>query len=698
MSAHLDVSLEQIAARLGGKVRRDKAGPYVAAPGPGHSAKDHSLTVRINPSAPDGFLVNSFADKDSDAIALKDYVRDKAHLPAFKPKATARGHAPRPAPSAEIAARRAAATERAAAALRKGTETAATVVATNDYVAADGTLLYQVVRYEPKDFRQRRPDGHGGWITHNVFEGISRVPYRLPDLLQYPHGTVFITEGEKDADNVAALGRCATTVAGGVWTADCTAPLAGRDVFILEDNDKTGRDKALEAATALYGMAKSIRIVSFTDLPPKGDVSDWIALDPERHGADALADRCLAAPEWQPGAVLPAVADTPASTPPAPLGEWDAGDDDRPIPPRGWLLGNIFCRRCVSSVIADGGTGKSALRMAQLLSLATGRALTGEHVFVRSRVLIVSLEDDADELRRRLKAACLHYRIERSDLKGWLFLSAPGRAGGKIMTTDQHGRPVIGDLATKLANTVKARQIDVVSLDPFVKAHSVEENSNSLIDEVVQVLSDLAGEFDIAVDVPHHTSKGPADPGNPNRGRGASSMKDAGRLVYTLTTMSPEEAQALGLSEADRRGLIRMDSAKVNIAPPTVDAKWFRIVGVDIGNATELYPNGDQVQTVEPWSPPDTFEGLSTVLLNQILTDIEAGTPDGNRYTDAPKAFDRAAWRVIVKHCPDKTEAAARKIIKTWTMSGLLIRKSYENPATRKVVSGFWIDPTKRPS
>jgi hypothetical protein len=141
-----------------------------------------------------------------------------------------------------------------------------------------------------------------------------------------------------------------------------------------------------------------------------------------------------------------------------------------------------------------------------------------------------------------------------------------------------------------------------------------------------------------------------------------------------------------------------MDSGKVNIAPPTLDAKWFRIVGVDIGNPTEVYPNGDQVQTVEPWTPPDTFEGLNTMLLNQILDDIDTGTPDGNRYTDAPKAFERAAWRVIVKHYPDKSEAAARKVIKTWTLSGLLIRKSYENPATRKRVNGFWIDPAKRPS
>ena len=108
------------------------------------------------------------------------------------------------------------------------------------------------------------------------------------------------------------------------------------------------------------------------------------------------------------------------------LNEWDAGDDAEPIPPRGWLLGNVFCRRFVCSLIGDGGTGKTALRIAQALSLATGRALTGEHVFQRCRVLIVSLEDDRDELRRRVKAAMMHYQHLAERGEG---LAVPLRAG-----------------------------------------------------------------------------------------------------------------------------------------------------------------------------------------------------------------------------------------------------------------------------
>jgi hypothetical protein len=231
-----------------------------------------------------------------------------------------------------------------------------------------------------------------------------------------------------------------------------------------------------------------------------------------------------------------------------------------------------------------------------------------------------------------------------------------------------------------------------------VKSHSVEENSNSAIDDVVQVLVDLAAKHNIAIDVPHHVSKGSSDPGNASRGRGASAMKDGGRLIYTLTPMSLEEAEIFGIPEEKRRLLVRVDSAKVNITKPLGAAKWFRLVGVPLGNATELYPNGDEVQTVEPWMPPDTWADLSVDLLNKILAVIDAGLPDGSRYTDAPRADDRAAWKVITGHAPTKTEGQAREVIKTWVKNRVLIRRDYDNPTTRKPAKGLWVDPTKRPT
>ena len=139
-----------------------------------------------------------------------------------------------------------------------------------------------------------------------------------------------------------------------------------------------------------------------------------------------------------------------------------------------------------------------------------------------------------------------------------------------------------------------------------MKSHAVEENDNSAIDDVAQMLTDLAAKHDIAVDVPHHISKGAADPGNANRGRGASAMKDAARLVYTLSPMSLEEAQDFGI----RRSRAAQPRSAWTAARSTSrrrwhEAKWFRLVGVPLGNGNELYPNGDEVQTVEPWTPPE---------------------------------------------------------------------------------------------
>ena len=400
----------------------------------------------------------------------------------------------------------------------------------------------------------------------------------------------------------------------------------------------------------------------------------------------------------QTGAVLRDGATQDEIAPPAGLGEWDAGDDTSTPPPRAWLLGNIFCRGFMSSLLADGGVGKTALRYAQFLSLAVGRSLTGEHVFQRCRVLVVSLEDDRNELKRRILAACLHYGILPSELKGWLFLSAPGASGGKLMTVDKNGQLLRGQMADNLEAVVKARNIGIVSLDPFVKAHSVEENNNSAIDDVVQVLTDLGAKYNIAVDAPHHTSKGPADPGNANKGRGASAMNNGGRLVYTLSTMSVEEAKAFGVEEDQRRSYIRMDSAKVNITRHLGNAKWFRLIGVRLGNATETYPNGDEVQTVEPWKPPETWADLGSDLLNKILTAIDEGLPDGNHYSGAASAGKRAAWKVVQIHAPQKTDAQAREIIKAWMKSGVLEQDDYQSPTTFKMVNRVKVNNAKRPS
>jgi putative DNA primase/helicase len=150
-------------------------------------------------------------------------------------------------------------------------------VKTYDYCDEKGELIFQVVRMEPKSFRQRRPKPGGGWDWS--VKGVRKVVYRLPELLANPERAVIIVEGEKDVDNLLGLNVLATCSAGGAgkWSEEHTEPLRGRRVFIIPDNDGPGRKHAEDVAKSLAGITKQVKIIELPNLPEKGDVSDWIA-------------------------------------------------------------------------------------------------------------------------------------------------------------------------------------------------------------------------------------------------------------------------------------------------------------------------------------------------------------------------------------------------------------------------------------
>jgi hypothetical protein len=152
------------------------------------------------------------------------------------------------------------------------------IVTTYDYRNENGALIYQAVRYVPKDFLQRRPDGRGSWIWN--LDGVHRVLYHLPELLAAsPDEIVFIVEGEKDADALAARGLVATTNPGGAgkWRDEYNEYFRDRSVALLPDNDETGEKHAAQVARELLLVAKTFRTIRLPNLPEKGDVSDWLA-------------------------------------------------------------------------------------------------------------------------------------------------------------------------------------------------------------------------------------------------------------------------------------------------------------------------------------------------------------------------------------------------------------------------------------
>ncbi|MGB8297961.1 MAG: hypothetical protein WCG85_21265, partial [Polyangia bacterium] len=147
-----------------------------------------------------------------------------------------------------------------------------------DYRDESARPGFQVVRLPGKNFRQRRPDGKGGWIWN--LEGVGRVLYRLPELMATgTDRTVYVVEGEKDVETLRGLGEVATTNPGGAgkWRPEYTPALRGRHVVVLPDNDDVGRKHGEDVARALAGVAASVKVVHLPGLAEKGDVSDWLA-------------------------------------------------------------------------------------------------------------------------------------------------------------------------------------------------------------------------------------------------------------------------------------------------------------------------------------------------------------------------------------------------------------------------------------
>jgi hypothetical protein len=176
------------------------------------------------------------------------------------------------------------------------------IVATYDYRDEAGILLYQSVRYDPKDFRQRQPDGKGGWIWSVKDRPL--VLYRLPELLQTPpEQPVFVVEGEKDVEALRRLGVTATTNAmgAGKWRKCYNESLRGRHVILLPDNDEPGRKHMETVRRNLKGVAASVQTVVLPDLPPKGDVSDWLAAGGTAEKLRELAEAAKDEPQERNG-------------------------------------------------------------------------------------------------------------------------------------------------------------------------------------------------------------------------------------------------------------------------------------------------------------------------------------------------------------------------------------------------------------
>ncbi len=247
--------------------------------------------------------------------------------------------------------------------------------ATYEYKDETGDLLYQVLRYRlangKKDFRQRRPDGRGGWIYD--LEGTRRVLYCLGDIIDHSDSTVVVVEGEKDADRLNVLfaeagsSGIATTSAQGAndtgrWESYAEM-LRGRVVVVIPDADLSGQRHARGIAGHLSGVAESVKVVDLPDVGPKGDVSDWLDQD---HDLSDLWKLVVEAPLWDPATAAPeqADADMDRDATAADLVNAKAGTR--------WLWPNWIPLGVLTLLTAEPSTGKTRLGLDLTKRIALG--------------------------------------------------------------------------------------------------------------------------------------------------------------------------------------------------------------------------------------------------------------------------------------------------------------------------------------
>lgn len=257
-----------------------------------------------------------------------------------------------------------------------------------EYTDEKGETLFQTVRFTPKDFRQRRPDGKGGWEWN--LKGVRLVPYRLPDLLK--NSQIFIVEGEKDADNLWKHGLPATCnpMGAGKWHADWSKLFEGKEVVILPDLDEPGRKHAFDVGKKLYSHALHIKIVELPKKPQVKDVSDWFA-----HGGtkDELLKLISEAKEWRP----------PGAKPPLPvLKAFTASDLEEMIfPEPKWAVPGLLPEG-LTILAGRPKRGKSWMGLGLALAVASGGKALGKIDVDKGDALYLALEDNPRRLQNRL--------------------------------------------------------------------------------------------------------------------------------------------------------------------------------------------------------------------------------------------------------------------------------------------------------
>lgn len=331
------------------------------------------------------------------------------------------------------------------------------------------------------------------------------------------------------------------------------------------------------------------------------------------------------------------------------------------LPRQDWLYAHHYLRGSVSATIADGGTGKSTLVIAEAIAMATGRNLLGVVVPKPLSVMYLNLEESAEQIARRIAAVCEQHGIDPvAELTDCLEFQSG--LDNPVIVAKMERNAIVTD--EDIHDAFDFGGFDVVIVDPFNRCHAVPENDNTAVAAVVNVWASVAARHCMAVELVHHSRKPPfggqAEIGASDA-RGASSFIDAVRSARVLNRMTEAEGQAAKID--DYRDYIRLDYAKSNYAKAQDSATWFKKISVPIAN-------GEAVGAVVPWKYPGVFDDVTTAHLTRVR--LMAANGDYRADPQSPDWIGRAVAEVMELDADDD-KAKIKSILRTWFKNGALV-------------------------
>ena len=359
------------------------------------------------------------------------------------------------------------------------------------------------------------------------------------------------------------------------------------------------------------------------------------------------------------------------------------------LPKREWVYGRHYIRKYLSVTLAAGGTGKTVLACCEAVAMASGKGFMGIDVPEPLRVWMWNLEDPMSEMIRRIAGVMRHYELTSHDLGGRLYVNS-GRDRPLTVAREFGGKIVVLPDVDEIIAEIQRKKIDVIVVDPFIGSHEVDENKNTAIGQVAMAWGRVAEEGNCSVEIVHHVRKGGtggfAEP-TVDDGRGASALNSAARHVRRLVRMTLAEARDSGLDTDDYWRFSREADSKDNLAPPSSDSTWRKMVSMKL-------ENGDNVGVMEPWAWPDPWADVSLVNLKEVQRAV-AGK--GLRFDRRAKTW---AGNVVADILDiDLAEPGVRSkvgaLLNGWIETGVLIveeRRAGDRKMKKFIEVGDWVE------